>query len=633
MQGSALAALALLGMLTFATAGEDPGKSAPTTVVATHAQPNVSARELTKFIKTLKPDVQSLMRHNSHTEQVKIYLKAREIIDDTTGSDDFKKSLEGKSAAEKDKAEAKLRSSAVVYASDAKYNYCHVMLAGVARMAYDEKGLKKLVSANLKCPIEKPKDVAKTIADVNQKLACLFDDPAYTRVMPAEEATDFRKAVDGTKAAFDGGGIGMVLLGDPTQTIPLTAKEQAQFEAARVKYLAHPKTTGGVDECTGKRIPLTVKEKAAIAASWNEGPSKTLAFAGIIEHVMKGSPAEKAGIVDGDVIVKVDGTPVNELPFGTVVSKMLRGPVGSTVKVTLKRDETKEYAITREVILPDNVWSRDLGDGVYSIIVTNFERNKTAFAMLDEMQKIGDKARAFAFDFRNNGGGLLTEGVEAVSWLIHDGVIVSERVRVPGDPAHPKYNKITWKRVGSQVISETVDDNTHQMLSREVIEFSENDDVTGEPHRQFKDHIPFLGGKPMAVIINGMCASACEIFAGGVGENFIPDASNSQPSADSKNAPQGAKLIGSQSFGKFIGQRLAQGPFGTALKATIFRYYTPTGKWLGDAEKTRIGLTPDIIVPQPKNAVPYTKTDAQLNATKAYLLNVLNGLKAKVQSH
>ncbi|MDR3616629.1 MAG: S41 family peptidase [Candidatus Obscuribacterales bacterium] len=627
-QGSVLATVALLAAMTAGVAADNSAVTAAASapaetggIVITDAASKVRAADVTKFIKTLVPDVQTVMNKLSKTERAQVYLDAKAAYTTDVSSERFVKMLEGKTPAQQAAWKIALKSNVVNMLADAKYNYCNIMLEGEAEQIYDENGLKKLVAAPHQCPTGVPMD--KTLEYVNKLLACSIGDPAYTRVMPADEATDFRSAVSGTKTAFDGGGAGMMLSGDPTLTIPATAAELAEFDEAKAKFMAHPPKDKGTDECTGEAIPLTEKDKADTAAFWVKPPQK-LAFAGIVNHVMKGSPAEQAGIVDGDVITKVDGQPVNGLAFNWVVTKLLRGPIGSTFKLTVKRDETKEYTITRQAILPDNVWSRDLGDGIYSIVVTNFERNNTAFAIMDEMQKIGDKAKGFVFDVRNNGGGVLDEGTEAVSWLIHDGVIFSQRDRVTGDPKHPRYRKITWKRVGSKVIREEVDDNTHKLLQRAEITWDESDDVTGKPHRQFKDQ-PFLGDKPMVVLVNGGCASACEIFAGGIGENHIAATPSSvaytQGAKNAEKAPQGAEIIGEQTFGKFIGQTLGSGPKGTILKATTFRYFSPRGEWLGDAWKTKIGLTPDIKVVQPKNAVPYTDSDVQLNYAKEYLLS------------
>lgn len=579
-------------------------------ITVTDAAKKVDPAAVDTFIKTVSPQAQAAMGRLSADERAQVFLDSSSSLAQATASSRFKSLMSTLSIVQQVEQYSALRSEYTFLNADAKYNYCNYLISKESEIIYDENGLKKLTSTALQCPVNVP--VSKTIAYVNKVLACSVGDPAYTRIMPPEEASDMQQEMAGTKTAFAGGGIGMILSVDQTRTLPLTPEQAKSFAAAKAAYLANPVQNGDADECTGAVTPLTDKEKAEIAKYWSTEPHN-YAFDGLIEHVMKDSPAAAAGIVDGDRIVKVDGQDVRSLEANSVVSNLLRGPVGSKVKIVLERDPSKEYVLTRKAILSDNVWSRDLGDGIYSIVITNFERNNTGFEVLDEMQKIGSKAKGIIFDVRNNGGGLMDEGVEAASWLIHDGVIFSQRERVAGDPTNPQYLKITWSRVGSKLIRETVDDNTQKLLEGGPLTVSEDDNVTGEVHRQFTD-MPFLGDKPMVVLVNGHCASACEIFAGAVGENHIAQ-------GDNNKAPQGAEIIGEQTYGKFIGQTLQPGPMGTEVKATTFRYFSPRGEWLGDAWKTKIGLTPDIKVAQPENAQDYTSSDAQLNFAKQYLLS------------
>ena len=72
------------------------------------------------------------------------------------------------------------------------------------------------------------------------------------------------------------------------------------------------------------------------------------------------------------------------------VTDKIHGDMGSQVTITVRRaDREITRTLTREAVFPDNVWSRDLGDGIYAIVVTNFERQNTAFMIYDEIKKIG----------------------------------------------------------------------------------------------------------------------------------------------------------------------------------------------------------------------------------------------------
>jgi C-terminal processing protease CtpA/Prc len=67
-------------------------------------------------------------------------------------------------------------------------------------------------------------------------------------------------------------------------------------------------------------------------------------------------------------------------------------------------------------------------------------------------------------------------------------------------------------------------------------------------------------------------------------------------------------------MGKFVGQTLWDGPLGTKIKATSFRFYSPAGQWFGDGNKHRVGITPTIQVEQSQSVRLYSGADAQLNA-------------------
>jgi C-terminal processing protease CtpA/Prc len=517
---------------------------------------------------------------------------------------------------------ADIISDAAYTRADVQNNYCNVMLDQEGEHAYNEDGVKKLAATPRECPTGPKVDLKKTLEYVNKILACAVGDPNYTRVMAPEEYSDMRQETAGTKSAFAGGGIGLNLSFDLAKKLPPTAQQLADFDEvvkARQAMLDHPEA----DACTGQPSVLTAAEQTALKKPLD--PPFQPAFTGLIYHAMKGGPAEKAGLLDGDVIVKVNGELVTGLAADDVVDNKLRGPLGTSVTVTVLRDGVEvTKTMNRAVVLPDNVWSRDLGNGIYAIVITNFERNNTAFEIYDEVQKIGDKARGYVFDVRNNPGGLLDEAVEAVSWFVHDGIILSQRDRIEGDPAHPDYNKITWSRVGNHVIQTTTDEATGKTQSG-VMTLSETDDKTHKVLRSFSE-IPFLGGKPSVVLANDHSASAAEIFTGGMSENRVMAG---DPSGDK---PQGATFVGTHTYGKFIGQVVMPGPMGTAIKATSFRYFSPKGEWLGDAWKVKIGLTPTVKVEDPDKGVAYTASDAQLNASKDYLTGVLDGSTTKAQT-
>jgi carboxyl-terminal processing protease len=257
---------------------------------------------------------------------------------------------------------------------------------------------------------------------------------------------------------------------------------------------------------------------------------------GFVEVVscLADTPAEKAGILAGDVIAKVDGQPIAGLSLQQVVTK-LRGPPGSLVEVEITRQNQAlpiEKTVMREIIRVRPVRYRIEGDDVGYIELSEF--NELA---ADELKKAirhisssipADQLKGYILDLRNDPGGLLDQAVAVSNVFLDEGQeVVSTRGRQPQDDQ--RY-----------------------------------DAKTGDLTR----------GKPLIVLINGGTASAAEIVSGAL--------------QDQKRAT----IIGTQSFGKGSVQTII--PLGRdngALRLTTARYYTPSGRSI-QAE----GITPDIEV-------------------------------------
>jgi carboxyl-terminal processing protease len=248
------------------------------------------------------------------------------------------------------------------------------------------------------------------------------------------------------------------------------------------------------------------------------------------------TPAAKAGILAGDIITQVDGTPVSDLPLDTVVSK-LRGPPGSKVTLSIQRPKVAKpivVTLTREIIKNRPVSSRDEGGNVGYIRITEFNELTTP-ELTDAIKSLSAKIPAnqlkgYILDLRNNPGGLLDQAVSVVNTFLNHGEIVSTRGRNPD-----------------------------------------------EDERYFaKPDGDLSGGKPLIVLINGGSASASEIVSGALQDH------------------KRATILGTRSFGKGSVQTIM--PLGAddgALRLTTARYYTPSGRSI-QAE----GITPDIEVLQ-----------------------------------
>jgi carboxyl-terminal processing protease len=229
------------------------------------------------------------------------------------------------------------------------------------------------------------------------------------------------------------------------------------------------------------------------------------------------TPAARAGVLAGDLIVKIDQTPVKGLTLKQAVDKM-RGRAHTHVAITVQRGDFKAdkvFDIMREIIHVQPVRSRIAGGDIGYIRITQFNE-QTYDALKAAMAKFrasGVKLKGYILDLRNNPGGLLSQSVRVVNSFIDSGEIVSTRGRTADlyqeYDARPGYN-----------------------LSAD---------------------------KPMVVLINGGSASASEIVSGALKDLHR------------------ATLIGTRSFGKGSVQTVLPLDDDGALKLTTARYYTPSG--------------------------------------------------------
>lgn len=230
-------------------------------------------------------------------------------------------------------------------------------------------------------------------------------------------------------------------------------------------------------------------------------------------NVFKGSPAEKAGMKNGDIIYKVEDKEVTGEDLNNVVAKM-KGEKDTKVKINVYRTSEKEYIdleITRDKVDVPTVEHKmlDKSKGIGYIQITQFEevtydQFKEA---LDDLKKRGMKS--VIFDLRNNPGGLYDTVCEMLDDLLPEGTLV--------------YTK----------------------------------DKDGNKQEK-KSDANFLD-MPMVVLQNENSASASEIFAGAI-QDF-----------------GAGKIVGTQSFGKGIVQSIIPLSDGSAVKLTVEKYYTPKG--------------------------------------------------------
>lgn len=228
-------------------------------------------------------------------------------------------------------------------------------------------------------------------------------------------------------------------------------------------------------------------------------------------------PAWKAGVKPGDYITRVDGQLVYGLTLDSATDK-LRGEPGSTVKLTLRREGTRQpitLSIVRSIIDVHSVkWEVRNGIGIINLNIFN---GRSAQETRDAIVAIKDKTKGSAvgyiLDLRNNGGGVRDEAVEIADLFMNEGEIVSERGRAKDDV------KRYYARPG---------------------------DLTD--------------GKPLIVLVDAGTASASEIVVGALQDHHR------------------ALIVGEQSFGKGSVQSIMQLGSERALRLTTELYYLPSGR-------------------------------------------------------
>ena len=230
------------------------------------------------------------------------------------------------------------------------------------------------------------------------------------------------------------------------------------------------------------------------------------------------TPAQKAGIKTGDLIIKLDDKPVKGMSLTDAV-KMMRGEPGSKIVLTIVREGAEaplKLTLARDIIKVKSVKSRLLEKDYGYVRISSFQSGtgdalKEALAALKKEN--GGNLKGLVLDLRNNPGGVLNAAVEVSDAFIKSGLIVYTEGRI--ENSEMRFNAAP-------------------------------DDL--------------IDGAPIVVLINGGSASASEIVAGAL--------------QDQKRAV----IMGEKSFGKGSVQTILPTSNGAAVKLTTARYYTPSGR-------------------------------------------------------
>jgi len=232
------------------------------------------------------------------------------------------------------------------------------------------------------------------------------------------------------------------------------------------------------------------------------------------------TPAARAGVKAGDYIVKINNEQVQGKSLMEAVN-LMRGPVGSSIEITVRRKGLKKakiFKIVREVIEIKSVVSKQVDKKVGYLRLRAFNENSSE-QLNEEISEIekNKKIIGYILDLRNNPGGLLSQAVKISDFFLDDGEIVSTKGRKSRD------NRKYFAKKGDKI-----------------------------------------NGKPLIVLINNGSASASEIVAGAL--------------QDQKRAI----LLGETSFGKGSVQSIIPLKNRGAIRLTVSKYYLPSGKSISE---------------------------------------------------
>lgn len=256
----------------------------------------------------------------------------------------------------------------------------------------------------------------------------------------------------------------------------------------------------------------------------------------VVVAPLSGTPAKKAGIEPGDIIVKIEDKDTTGISLPEAVN-LIRGPKGSKISLTIFREgesDTREFAVYRDTIIVESVElsfkNTSLGKKVAIIKLSRFGERTEAEWNSAITELLAAQPQAVILDARNNPGGFLDGAVFIASEFLDGGNVVlqenSEGQRMP----------FAVSRAGK------------------------------------------LTKIPLLVLINKGSASASEIVAGALQDR------------------ERAKLVGEKSFGKGTIQEAKDLAEGTGIHITVAKWLTPNGRWVNDSQ----GLNPDVKIEEEK---------------------------------
>ena len=146
----------------------------------------------------------------------------------------------------------------------------------------------------------------------------------------------------------------------------------------------------------------------------------------IVYYPIPESPAEKAGIKAGDIILSVDGVEYGYEDFDTI-SDHIKGEEGTTVKIVVQRgEEQKEFEITRETVNTNPITTKMIENNIGYLMLPSFDEGTAENFKTKVQQLINEGATSLIIDLRNNGGGILEESTDIADYFLDKGLKIIE---------------------------------------------------------------------------------------------------------------------------------------------------------------------------------------------------------------
>jgi carboxyl-terminal processing protease len=406
-----------------------------------------------------------------------------------------------------------------------------------------------------KAAFEAIRDLSKALADPATRAAWIAEwenKYANTTQLDTEEGTD--KAIHAMSDSLN-------MLHDGYLD-KKGAEELQQGQASNLKGIGAQLTVRNVEKAL-KALPETATE-AEIAAAKLIRPGFEL----VVQRPIPGSPAAKV-LLKGDEIVAVDGAPVNGKTIDAVVAT-IKGPAGTTVSLTIKRDGQllpDPVVIKRADVHVPVVETFDMGNGIVRIKLDNFVSDSSVQEFANALMQARQYKKGVIIDLRGNPGGNVAYVLSMASMLMPEGTVLVQENR---------------NKDGAGTIDDhTIFGNGYVMH----IQLKEGAQPQIAINPRPETILP--ADMPLVVLIDGGSASASEILSGAL--QHIGR----------------AEIYGQPSFGKGVGQTVVPLPYGRFIKVTSFEFLA------GGERMDRVGIIPDVEVEQ---ADDDGATDNQLTA-------------------